>query len=503
MENSLFKNKLILKILDKYKPIWAIGHLNNLAGWDMQVNMPEEGIEARGEAIAQASSLTQKLFLEEEFSSLIQRAGKENGLNDYEKGILRILKRSAKQFKKLPKEFLEEFNKTTTEAYSVWDKAKKQNKFSLFSPHLEKIVDLSIKKAEYLGYREHPYDALLDEFEDGLTTKDVESFFDSIRQPLKNILARIKKSSEYKEKHPLEEESYDLDKMKMLNSKVLSLLNPYPKRLRMDISSHPFTSGLSSSDVRITTRYEGKDFARSLFSTVHEFGHALYELQCSPKLDYSPISGGSGMILHESQSRFWENIIGRTKSFIELFKEDITGLNPKFKDYSTEDIYQYFNLVKPSLIRTEADEVTYHFHIMIRFELEKALIGGKIKVKDLPRAWNEKYEEYLGVSPKNDTEGVLQDVHWSSGYIGYFPTYSMGTFLSGMINTELEKEFGKLEGMIKSKEGITKIQSWLKDKIHQYGSTYTMKDLTRKSFKKDFDPSYFISYLEKKYGEIY
>ena len=279
----------------------------------------------------------------------------------------------------------------------------------------------------------------------------------------------------------------------------------FPKKLRLDVSAHPFTTNISLNDHRITTWYRENDFARSLFATIHEYGHALYESQFDSKINYTPLCNFSGLSLsiHESQSRFWENMIGRTKQFIHGMHKSILGINPNLVKYNVEEIYNYFNLVKPSLIRVEADEVSYHFHVMIRFEIEKGLIEGKLKVKDLPEIWRAKMKEYLGITPKTDREGVLQDIHWSSGSIGYFPTYSIGTFLSGLIKYEIEKDIGDLGNLIKSEDGIKKIQDWLKEKIHQYGGTYTMKELVKKSFGKDFSPSYFLSYLEKKYKEVY
>ena len=504
MERARFNNPTIKEILEYFKTWWALDHLQGVAEWDLRTYMPEDGASARGMALAKATVLKQRLFLDKKFTGLIKKAEKEKNLNDYERGIVRVLKRALRQYEKLPPDFLEEFDKVTTEADAVWRKAREKNNFALFAPHLEKIVKLCRKKAEYLGYKEHPYDALLDEFEEGLTTMDVEKFFSSIKQPLKKLLENIKKSKRYKTKHPLEKEAYDLKKMEVLNQKILEFFQFSPKRLRLDVSAHPFTIYFSINDARITTRYEKEDFVRSLSSTTHEFGHALYGMQCNPELEYTPLFDTDlSLIIHESQSRFWENIVSKTKEFIQEMRKEIIIMNPKLKKYGVDEMHSYFNLVKPSLIRTEADEITYHFHIMIRFEIEKVLIEGKIKVSDLPRAWKAKYKEYLGIEPKTDSEGVLQDVHWAHGAIGYFPTYSMGTFLSGLIKHELEHELGSINNLIKSKEGINKIQIWLKEKIHQYGSAYTMKELVKKSFKKDLNTSYHMDYLERKYKSQY
>ncbi len=501
MEKELITNTTIIKILDKYKILWSLGHVSALAGWDLETYIPQEGAQARAEALSKISSLSQSLFLEKEFVSLIKKADKEN-LNDFELGIIRLLKRSLDYYEKLPPEFIEEFVKTTSEATVIWKNAKEKNNFSLFENHLQKIFDLTRKKAEYLGYVDHPYDALLDEFEEGLTVKEAEEFFTTIKTPLVNLVKYIKKSPKYQQEHPLEKENYDIEKIKVFSQNLLKFLHD-KNDLRIDVSSHPFSAHIGPGDHRITTRYLGRDFSRAYSSLIHEFGHALYDIQSNPQLDYSPISGGSSHVIHESQSRFWENFVAKSSEFIQLIYPDLMQISKSMHKYSVEEIHRYLNLAKPSTIRTEADEVTYHMHILIRFELEKGLMEGTIKVKDLPKIWNEKYKAYLGVEPENDSHGVLQDVHWSNGLIGYFPTYSIGTALSSMWKHSMEKEIGSIQKLLKNKEGIQKIQNWLKENIHKYGSTYTFNDLTKRVTNENFNSKYFMNYLEEKYKKLY
>ncbi|MFA5259517.1 MAG: carboxypeptidase M32 [Candidatus Pacearchaeota archaeon] len=503
MGDKLIKHPFIIEILDKYKVIWSLNHLGALGSWDLSVYMPEEGALARGEALGKVATLSQKLFLDKEFTDLIKKADNEKDLNDYERAVIRMLKRSLKYYEKLPPEFIEEFSRVVSKSQIAWKKAKEQDNFSIFEPYLEKIVELTKKKAEYLGYSKHPYDALLDEYEEGLTVEEVEKYFISIKQPLIDLIKYIKNSKKFRKEHELENQEYDVEKMKKLNDKMLNFIHYNMNHIRIDVSSHPFSISLGKGDVRITTRYEGHDFARSYSSTIHEYGHALYEIQSHDDLHYTPIAGGSSLVIHESQSRFWENFIGKSRGFISLMYKDILEVEDKFKNFSIDQIYDYVNLVKPSLIRTESDEVTYHLHIMIRFEIEKALIEGKIKVSDLPKVWNDKYEEYLGIRPTNNREGILQDVHWSQGSIGYFPTYSLGTALSAMWKHHLEKDIGNIEEVLKTKEGIKKIQDWLKENIHQYGSTYMFRDLVKKTTHEEFSSKYLLDYLNKKYKEIY
>ena len=488
-----FKNKTILQILDKYKDLWALSYVGGVTHWDMETYMPQKGIGVRGEAMARISTIRQKMFLDPAFANLIASAGKAKDLNDSERAIVRTLNRTLKFYEKLPPKFLEEFEKVTNNAHPLWREAKEKNKFDLFAPSLTKIFDLNKKMAGYLGYKDSPYDALLDQYEEELTSRTVQSFFDEIREPLKGLVSKITSSSKYQKDLPLETAKYDKEKMKLLNDKVLKFLwSEFGDNFRLDVSAHPFTTSFSKHDTRITTWYHDTDFARSLLATVHEFGHALYDLQCSDDLEMTPVQGGSSLVIHESQSRFWENFVGRSESFVKKFKKDFDAVvgSPS----SVSDYLMYFNKVSPSLLRVEADEVTYHFHIMLRFEIEKGLIEGKLKVKDLPEIWSAKMNEYMGMTPKSDSSGVLQDIHWSSGMVGYFPTYSLGTFLGAQWEQGMNVECRM--------ENVESIKQTLKDKIHKYGSTYTLEDLLKKN-KMKFDPKVNLNYLEKKYSKIY
>lgn len=499
-----FQNKIIKNILNKYYYISSLESLISLADWDLNTYMPESSAEDRGFVLGKVNLLIKNLILDKKLKKLLEKA-KENleKLNDYEKGVVRVLEREINIIEKLPNEFIEEFNKVTNEAQIIWRNAKKENNFEKFKPHLEKIVELIKKKAEYLGYEEHPYDALIDLFEEGWTTKDFENFFEVIKKPLKDLFNQIRNSPFYKEKHPLEEEKYEKEQMEKLNYYVLSLLNFNPARSRLDIAPHPFETAISLNDVRITTWYHPKDFRRSLTATIHEFGHSLYELQVDPELKFTPLQGGLSYAFHESQSRFWENIIGRNPIFLAKIFEKAKEFLLFLKKYSFEDFVLYFNIVRPEKIRVEADEVTYHFHIILRFELEKGLLEEKIKVNELPEIWRAKMKEYLDVDVDNDKEGVLQDIHWSMGAIGYFPTYSLGTFLSGMWLEALQNELGVIEEFLKEGNGILRIQNWLKEKIHKYGKTYPSKDLISKICGKEFFAEPFLSYIKNKYNKLY
>lgn len=484
-----FKNKTILQILDKYKDLWALSYAEAVAGWDLETYMPQKGAGARGEALGRLSTIRQRLFLDKAFVSLIHKSKEEKNLTDAERGVVRVLSRSLKFYTRLPSEFIEKYEKLTIQATVVWREAKNKNDYKLFEPYLSKIFEMNKDMAEYLGYKNSPYNALLDQYEEGLSVSEVEEFFGEIKQPLRGLLSKIEKSPRYFKNHKLQKALYNEEKLKAINQKILKLLWADSSRLRLDISSHPFTTSFSKTDTRITTWYHKADFARSLLATIHEFGHALYDLQSADELEMTPVAGGRSLVIHESQSRFWENFVGRSEPFIKKFLPDMQEAVHGSR-LTVDSVYSYFNKVTPGLLRVEADEVTYHFHIMLRYEIEKGLIEGKMKIKDVKEIWNVKMNEYLGITPKKDSDGVLQDIHWSGGTVGYFPTYSLGTFLSAQWNQQIQME------------NLDKTKFWLGEHIHRYGSTYTLQDLLSKNGMK-FDPGINLKYLEEKYSKIY
>lgn len=495
---SPFQNKAIKGLLKEHQIFWALGYLSALAGWDLHTYMPVQGAAERGLALSKIGTLAQKMFTDKKFVKLVHNAAKQKGLNDYEKAVVHNLKRSLKIYEKLPSSLLEEITKTTNEAQIVWQEARLKNNFKLFQPFLQKLINLSIKEAEKLGYKNEPYDALLDLYEEAWTAKEVQLFFQEIAPQLKEILKRVQKKKDYMPVHPLEKIAYDRDELEKINDKVLQFFQADFKRMRIDTSAHPFTQYIGYDDTRITTRYRNKNFASSISSTVHEFGHALHHMQCDEALSQTPACSLNSLGMGESQSRFWENFIGKNMEFIKFFYKDFLRLNPKMGRYTKKDFYNYFNTVRPGLIRVESDEITYHFHIKLRFEVERGLISKKIKVKDLPEIWREEMKKNLGVEPKIDSEGVLQDVHWSMGAFGYFPTYSLGTFLSGIWKEEIERDLGDL-GNLTNRKGIPKIKNWLKQKIHRFGGVYTTKEVLQKVSQKKFSPQPLLKYLKKKY----
>jgi len=495
---SLFEDEVVKKLLEYYRIIWAINHAQSLLSWDTETNMPIKGVEERSIAMAELAALAQRLMLKEEFAKLVEEAEKREGLNIYEAGVVRVLNRSLKIYRSLPEWLVKEFAKVSEEAKVVWRQAKEKDDYKLFEPYLDKIIDLNRKAADFLGYEEHPYDALLDLYEEGFRTRDADRMFNLLESELKDIFDKIREAGKYPSKHQLEEVKYNKDAMKRVNEEILNILG-YPRdRARMDVSAHPFTIEMGIDDVRITTRYEGFDFKRSLFSTIHEFGHALYALQVDPRFKATPLAGGASLGIHESQSRFWENIIGRSREFTEAIYPIIKKHLDFITAYTPEEVYLYFNTVRASLIRTEADEVTYNFHILLRFKIEKMLIEGSLKVSDVPEYWNNMMDSLLGIKPKNYSEGVLQDIHWSMGNIGYFPTYTIGNIVSAQIRHHILKAIPDLYEKVYSLK-FDEIREYLKEKVHKWGSVFKPADLLKHSFGEEMDAKYFLDYLREKY----
>lgn len=494
----VFENPLVKEILEKYRRLWALGHAISLLAWDSETYMPPEGVSERAIARAELSVLRQELLLKPEFVEKVEKAKVLEGLNEYEQGVVRVLDREISIMKKLPPEHVFEFSKVTQEAVEAWRVAREKDDFDKFKPYLEKIVELSRKTAEYLGYEEHPYNALLDLYEEGLTIKDMDRVYDSIIPHSRHVLEKVTGEGYFPDKHELEGVKYERTAMEKVNKEILDVLG-YPwRRARLDTSPHPFTISLGVRDVRITTRYEGVDFRNTIYSVIHEFGHALYELQIDERLIATPLANGASMGVHESQSRFWENMIGRSRAFIPHMKRILENHLEFVKDYSEEDLYRYVNTVRPSLIRVEADEVTYNFHTYLRYQLEKLLIAGEINASDLPELWSEEMERLLGVKPKTHKEGVLQDIHWSHGSIGYFPTYTLGNVLAAQIRAKIDMELNGLAEKVMEGD-FQAIKEYLREKIHRWGSTFPPKVLVEKATGEPVNPEYFNNYLSEKF----
>lgn len=500
MQREIFQDKIIDEILKRYRVIWALGHASSIMGWDSETYMPKKGFRDRAVASSELSTLSKKLLTDPEMVKLVEKAlDKYDELNDFEKGVVRVLERSIRIYTKLPDELVREIAETREEARVHWGEAKLKDDFNIFKPYLKKTIELAKQVAYYLGDGGNPYDALLDLFEEGLTYRDASRYLWEVTSELKKIFDDVISSERFPQKHPLEEKRYRREDMERVNKIVLDIIG-YPwDRARLDVSMHPFTMSAGLDDVRITTRYEEYDFRRTLYSVLHEFGHALYDLQVDDRFRYTPIEGGASLGIHESQSRFWENIVGRDIEFVRILKP-ILDENIKFTaSYDVEELYRYFNIVRPSLIRVDADELTYDFHILIRMEIENALINDELEVEEAPEKWNEMMDKYLGVKPLKDSEGILQDIHWSIGMIGYFPTYSLGNILASQILEAFRRKFGEDVSSYIEKKEFDVIREFLREHIHRYGGMYKPMELIKLATGEGLNTRYYIDHLREKF----
>ncbi|AWR96921.1 carboxypeptidase M32 [Acidianus sulfidivorans JP7] len=466
-----------------YEDIWAIDHAISLLGWDIQTYMPPKGIEERGEAIARLSNLKRKLLLD-----IRKDVEKLEPKNEVEEGLKRVLERQYRYYDAVPEELDTKLNKISSEATVVWRNAKNSGKFDIFKPYLQQIIDINREIAQRLGYKDHPYSALLDLYEEGFTTTEADKVFNELLPGLSKILDKV--DDKFTKKYHFEDDKYDVSQMSKVIEKIAYDILKMPKdRFRIDVSPHPFTTSMDRDDVRITVRYEGYDFKRVLYSLIHESGHAIYELQISKNLEYTPLATAPSTGIHESQSRFWENIVGRSYDFIKLIYPILNISDP------IDDVYYYVNGVKRQPIRVDADELTYNFHIAIRYEIEKKAIEGNLNANEFPSIFNDLMEKYLNITPKNDGEGVLQDIHWSQGSFGYFPTYTLGNVVAGMVYYHLKNSIGF------DVSNIEGIKEWLKEKIHNYGAIYPPKELQLKSFGEAYNTTRLLDYMKEKYQQ--
>jgi len=480
----------------------------SLLSWDQETYMPGKGIETR----SKQSAIIQKIIHEKQTSVEVARLledlesiegtnTSDSSLSVIEQAFLRQFKRKYQREIKLTSEFVSNYAETISMAQSTWVEARTKNSFKLFSPHLQKVLNLTREKAELIGYADHPYDALIDEYEPGMTTDKTVKIFTKLKQQLTQLTHKISQAPVIDDRFL--KESYPVDRQKGFSLMLLEDLG-YPfDRGRLDTSAHPFTISLGSDDVRITTRYIEHLIKSSIFGTIHECGHGLYELGMGEGIKNSILAEGASLGIHESQSRTWENIIGRSFAFWKFYFPKLKALFPeRLSKIELESFYKAINKSESSLIRVEADEVTYGLHIILRFEIELQLISGALKVEDLPEVWNHKTEELFGIKPDTDANGVLQDVHWSIGIFGYFPTYALGNLYGAQFFEAMKKEIPDIDNKIEA--GDFKILlNWYRENIHQHGSVYTANELCFRATGEELTADYFMDYLTKKYSEIY
>ncbi|HBB67344.1 MAG: hypothetical protein A2X28_04500 [Elusimicrobia bacterium GWA2_56_46] len=490
---------------EKYGEVAALGSAGAVLAWDQRVTMPPGGASARGKALAAIEETVHRKFTSPETGALITSLydwAQAKGYDSFEASCLRAIKRDYDQAVRIPAALVAELSLAVSASFEAWTRARQASDFSIFSPHLEKMVELNLRKAEALGFERSPYDALLDIYEPGMTRVRLDPLFSELLSGLKPVTRAIGeracKVSNSRFKGDFEESA----QLRLADELVKALGFDF-KRGRQDLSAHPFTTGFSVNDVRITTRTHRDWLPACVYASIHECGHALYEQGAPEEFDFTPLAGAPSLGLHESQSRFWENIIGRGRPFaawaLPLYRKHFPG---KFDSLSADDLYRAANCSEASLIRVEADEVTYNLHIMLRYGMETLLLDRKLKIKDAPELWNEKMKEYLGVTPSKDSEGILQDVHWSQGMFGYFPTYTLGNLISAQLFNSMKKDLGSIDTLVE-KGDFTPILGWLRKKIHSQGRKYKPEELLEKATGERLSVRPFVEYIKAKYAELY
>ena len=411
------------------------------------------------------------------------------------------MRRRFERGRKIPKDVFREYVTLVAEAESVWEEAKKAADFARFQPYLEKIVAYNRQFAELWGYEEHPYNALLDDYEPGMTVRKLDQLFSQVREEIVPLVAHVKNSPQ--PDVSFLKQSFSKEQQRELSLYILKEMGYDFEAGRLDETEHPFAIGLNPRDVRVTTRFKPDDLLFALSSTIHEGGHALYEQNIAMELAGTPLAEGASYGIHESQSRFWEIFVGMSRPFWNRYLPELKRIfHGQLDDVTVDQFYRAINKAEPSLIRIEADELTYNLHIMIRYEIEKQLIAGQIEVKDLPQIWNDKYEEYLGIRPSHDGEGVLQDVHWSGGSFGYFPTYSLGNMYAAQICAKIKQELPNFTELLERGE-LAPIKAWLSDRIHRHGMMMKPEQFIQQVTGEELDARYLVEHLKTKYGELY
>ena len=473
--------------------------------WDQQVNMPSGGAPGRAMQLSLLSRLAHERFIADEIGAALETATAEAAGLDPDSDDACLVRKVIHDYSKarrVPASYVAENSRATSMAHDAWLKARPANDFRSFRPHLEEVFDLRRAYSEFFAPYDHPYDPMLDDFEQGLKTPQVRAVFDELRPRQVALVRAITERGKPVDNSLLHRE-YDVRKQWDFGLEVARAIGYDLDRGRQDKSAHPFTTTFGLGDVRITTRLYPNLLSSSIFSTMHETGHALYDQGSAPELDRTPLLGGSSLAIHESQSRLWENLVGRSLAFWKGFFPRLKALFPEpLSDVDLVTFHRAINKVEPSLIRVEADEATYNLHIMLRFELETALSEKRLAVADLPAAWNEKMREYLGLTPPDDAQGVMQDVHWSGGILGYFPTYALGNLVASQLWAKITSDIPRLTEQIERAQ-FGELLEWLRLNIHRHGSKFEATELLQRTVGGGLSAAPYLKYLETKFGEIY
>lgn len=496
------------KLEELYGIIKKAAILSSCAGvleWDERTYMPNKGAAHRGDQKALLSGMIHELFTSPRVGELIsnaEAAGITNDITSTDAVNIRELRRQYDKNVKIPKSLVEELARVTTLAESAWIEARKKRDAREFLPWLEKVIELKRQQAKAVGYKNEPYDALLDDYEPGETAQNIRKVFEGLKPQLVELVGAIAKSKRKPNVEILERE-YPIEKQAILGKIASATIGFDLEGGRIDITTHPFCSGLGPGDTRITTRYNLNHLGQAFFGIMHETGHALYDQGLETRHYGLPMGDAISLGIHESQSRMWENLVGRSRSFWVYFFPMVQKMFwESLGDVNLDEFYFAINDVRPSFIRVEADEVTYNLHILLRFEIEHAIFSGELKTVDIPGVWNEKFKSYFGITPPDDAQGCIQDVHWSSGLIGYFPTYTLGNLYASQFFAKAKKDIGNLDEQFERGQ-FGQLLGWLRKHIHCHGQRYRAEELVKRVTGESLNPSYLIKHLKEKYTPLY
>ncbi len=483
-----------LKELNYWKGVLSLLH------WDQEVYMPEDASEYRSKQIAALSKLLHQKATNEQWYQNLLELSKNSNLNDFQKKNIALVIEDVERQKKLPEEFVIKMSETTARAFHYWHKAKTENRFEIFAPWLEKLIELKKQEITFLGQFEHPYDALLNDYDKGLTVSKLMPVFEHLKTFLPQFVQNLPQEfKDAKYTHVLKQ-NFEKEKQWEFTKKMIEKLGFSFKSGRLDLSPHPFSINIGSGDVRITTKVNESDISEIIWSTLHEMGHAFYEAGLNPAYEGLPAADACSLSIHESQSRIWENNVGRSKFFWNYFLPQLKNVFPsQLGNIEADAFYFAVNHVEPSLIRIEADELTYHLHVFIRFTIEKEIFEGKTEVNDLPQRWNGLYRKYLGVEVPSDDQGILQDVHWSHGSFGYFPTYTLGSLYAAQFFEQATQDIPKLTELFQHGD-YNLFYQWLKDNVYSQGRLLTSEELCQKITGRNLDVSSYQRYVQNKFA---
>jgi carboxypeptidase Taq len=474
--------------------------VQRLLAWDMQVIMPPAGAASRAEQQATIDRIAHELFASPETDRLLTELESYVDSLDPDSddaALIRVTRHDYEKLVRVPVELRSEAVKAATEGFQAWREAKPKNDFDSFRPHLERHLDIRQRYIDCFEPSDEPYDILLDDYERGMKASEVRAVFDRLKEELIPLISEAKEL--YGEDDGVLERSFPKDEQEALSREIVELFGHREHAWRIDPTAHPFASGGGLDDIRVTTKYEPTGL-ESFFATMHEYGHGLYEHQVAPELERTPLGTGVSLGLHESQSRMWENLVGRSRPFWRFFFPRIQERFPEqLGDVDEEQFFRAVNRVQPSLIRIAADEVTYNLHVILRFELEQDLLAGTVEVRDLPDEWNRRMNDYLGVDVPDHAHGVLQDMHWGTGTIGYFPTYSLGNVMSVQIWEKIRDDVPDLEDRLERGE-FAPLREWLGENIHRHGRKFMPQETLERAVGSRIDPEPYLRYLKQKHG---